>query len=66
MWNSWACKFRISAVKLHYLQFDNKKPNNLIVCHGLMGSHRNFRNLCKHPKIASHANCYLVDMRNHG
>jgi pimeloyl-ACP methyl ester carboxylesterase len=67
MWNlTRALRLRFSAVRLNYLHFDNGQNNNLVVCHGLMGSHKNFRNICRNPLIASHANCYLVDARNHG
>lgn len=55
-----------SAIKPNYLHFDNKQPNNLVVCHGLMGSHKNFRNICRNPLVTCHANCYLLDARNHG
>lgn len=64
----WARTGRVcfAAIKPNFLHMDNLKPNNLVVCHGLMGSHRNFRNICRNPLVTSHANCYLLDARNHG
>lgn len=55
-----------SSVKLNYIQYDNNKKHNLIIHHGLMGSHKNFRNIAKNPSISSYANCFLLDARNHG
>lgn len=55
-----------AAIKPYFLRFDNNKPNNLVVCHGLMGSHKNFRNICRNPLVTNHVNCYLLDARNHG
>jgi len=38
----------------------------MLVLHGLLGSHQNFRNIVKNEAIANFVNPFLLDARNHG
>jgi Predicted hydrolases or acyltransferases (alpha/beta hydrolase superfamily) len=61
--------FAAKPAKLNYVVSQSTNPDsklNLIVLHGLLGSHANFKNICKNDKIAKYATSYLVDLRNHG
>ena len=40
--------------------------DNLIILHGLLGSHTNFMHIAKSEKIMEKVNCYILDCRNHG
>ena len=37
----------------------------MLVLHGLLGSKRNWRGLCKDSDISKQRDCYLVELRNH-
>ena len=53
-------------IALTSIKNDNKRTRQLIVHHGLMGSSKNFRSICKHPSISNYVNTNLIDCRNHG
>jgi pimeloyl-ACP methyl ester carboxylesterase len=53
-------------ISLSSIKHDFGKSRNLIVHHGLMGSSKNFRSICKNPAISKYANVHLIDARNHG
>ena len=38
----------------------------MVVLHGLLGSHKNFRSLMKNKELNSLVNVHLIDNRNHG
>ena len=59
-------KFIHYPISLAYLKQINHKNRTMIVHHGLMGSSKNFRTVCKHPNISNYVNSYLIDSRNHG
>ncbi|EGR30328.1 hypothetical protein IMG5_134770 [Ichthyophthirius multifiliis] len=62
-------RYQNQPIPLHYqfLQSSNVKvKDNLIVLHGLFGSHTNFRSIVKNDKINSIVNSYCLDLRNHG
>lgn len=54
------------GVSLFSIKSDKRRPREMIVHHGLMGSSKNFRTICKHPSISDYVNTNLIDCRNHG
>ncbi|KAL4453131.1 hypothetical protein ABPG74_015362 [Tetrahymena malaccensis] len=61
--------FEKKPAKLFSLYQKSTKPdvhNNLVVLHGLFGSHTNFRSVTMNPLISNQVNTYLLDLRNHG
>lgn len=54
------------GITLNSIKSYKKKPREMIVHHGLMGSSKNFRTICKHPSISDYVNTHLIDCRNHG
>lgn len=60
--------FHSPSAKLHHQFYKSPSgsPYNLIILHGLMGSSNNFRSIVRNANISNKANCYLLDLRNHG
>jgi pimeloyl-ACP methyl ester carboxylesterase len=55
------CSISLASTKTHL-----GRKRNLLVHHGLMGSGKNFRTICRSPAIANRCNSHLIDARNHG
>ena len=64
----WAKKIRylisLNAIKLSNLEC--KKSKALIIHHGMLGSAKNLRPLCKNSKLLNYVDVLLIDARNHG
>ena len=55
--------YRIGLFSLKML---NNKEKALVLHHGMLGSARNLRPLCKGSVLNKYADLHLLDARNHG
>ena len=56
---------RNEDVRLSHMVVNDHVEKPMIVLHGLLGSKRNWRGLCRLDGIRDTRRCYLVEMRNH-
>lgn len=54
----------LNAIKLTETNLPKEKA--LIIHHGMLGSARNLRPLCKNSRLLNYVDVLLVDARNHG
>lgn len=69
LYNSFHNNFSTQPARLSHLFYKSKNQNpkiNLIVLHGLFGASQNFRSIVNNTTISDYADCYLLDLRNHG
>ena len=59
---------RSENIRLFYITENSNPPEKppMVVLHGLLGSHVNWKSIVKHPLISSKRQCFLLDQRNHG
>ena len=61
--------FGTGPARLNHITYKSTNPDaklNLVILHGLFGAAQNFRSIVNNTKISQYANCYLLDLRNHG
>lgn len=58
--------YRISLNYIKLTQNNNHRSKALILHHGMLGSAKNLRPLCKNSKLLNYVDILLVDARNHG
>lgn len=56
----------ISLKSIKLSNENSKKSKALIMHHGMLGSAKNLRPLCKNSRLLNYVDVLLVDARNHG